>query len=174
MRSTSIEIRELTRLTSDDLAGLARLLIDAVEHGASVGFLPPLRPEEAEAYWSGVLGEGAVLWAARSASGEIVGTVQLQLARRANGAHRAEIAKLMVHSEARRQGIGCMLMQTAEERARRENRTLLVLDTREGDPSNLLYRSLGYIEAGRIPQYAISADGGRDATVIYYKLTDPA
>ncbi len=46
---------------------------------------------------------------------------------------------------------------------------LLVLDTREKDPSNLLYASLGFAEAGRIPAYAESADGGFDASVFYYK-----
>ena len=33
----------------------------------------------------------------RGASGRIVGTVQLDLERRANGSHRAELIKLMVH-----------------------------------------------------------------------------
>ncbi|MNY69824.1 Acetyltransferase [compost metagenome] len=62
-----------------------------------------------------------------------------------------------------------LLMNTLEEAARREGRTLLVLDTREGDPSNDLYKSLGYIEAGRIPEFAQSAGGALDATVFYYK-----
>lgn len=86
-----------------------------------------------------------------------------------NAAHRAEIAKLMVSPEARRCGIARMLMETAEEAARQENRTLLVLDTREGDPSNGLYRSLGFIEVSKIPHFARSADGSLDATVLYYK-----
>ena len=53
--------------------------------------------------------------------------------------------------------------------AKQEGRSLLVLDTREKDPSNLLYASLGFAEAGRIPAYAESADGGFDASVFYYK-----
>jgi ribosomal protein S18 acetylase RimI-like enzyme len=86
-----------------------------------------------------------------------------------NGSHRAEIAKLMVHPEARRQGLGRLLMETAEARARVEQRSLLVLDTRLGDPSNQLYLSMEYIEAGRIPAYARSANGELSATVYYYK-----
>ncbi|MNE72787.1 Acetyltransferase [compost metagenome] len=65
-------------------------------------------------------------------------------------------------------------MQHAEDRARREGKTLIVLDTREGDPSNLLYTSMGYSQAGRIPGYALSADGSFDATIIYYKSWGPA
>jgi ribosomal protein S18 acetylase RimI-like enzyme len=60
-------------------------------------------------------------------------------------------------------------MERVETAAIADNRTLIVLDTREGDPSNDLYRSLGYIEAGRIPHYARSATGTLDATVFYYK-----
>ncbi|MNW08796.1 hypothetical protein D3C71_2056450 [compost metagenome] len=60
-------------------------------------------------------------------------------------------------------------METAEQAAAAADRTLLVLDTREGDPSNLLYQSRGFTEAGRIPNFALSAQGGKDTTVIYYK-----
>ena len=61
-------------------------------------------------------------------------------------------------------------MQKAEERAKQENRSLIILDTREGDPSNRLYKSLEYQEVGKIPEYAISPSGDLDATVIYYKV----
>lgn len=75
----------------------------------------------------------------------------------------------MTHPHYRRNGIGRSLMQKAEERAKQEGRSLLVLDTREGDPSNLLYTSMGYIRAGRIPHYAKSASGELHATIFYYK-----
>jgi hypothetical protein len=39
-----------------------------------------------------------------------------------------------------------------------EKRTLLTLDTREGNPSNLLYISLGFIEADKIPFHAKTED----------------
>jgi ribosomal protein S18 acetylase RimI-like enzyme len=65
-------------------------------------------------------------------------------------------------------------MLAAEAEAGRRGRTLLVLDTRAGDVSNRLYRSLGYVEAGRIPRFARSAGGRLDDTVIYYKeLREP-
>ena len=50
------------------------------------------------------------------------------------------------------------------------NRTTLVLDTREGDPSERLYRSLDYTCIGVIPQYCISANGSLDGSAFYYKL----
>ncbi len=101
--------------------------------------------------------------------GKIVGSVQLHLCSKQNGRHRAEIAKLLTHMGYRRKGIGRALMLVAEKRAKQEGRTLLVLDTREGDPASSRYTSLEYIQAGRIPDYAQSANGDFHPTIYYYK-----
>lgn len=155
---------------------LASVLTDAVDGGASVGFLPPLDPVEAARYWGSVvtaLREGSrVLFAAQEPAGRLVGTVQLDLAMRPNARHRAEVAKLMVHRAARGRGVGRALMLAAEAHARRLGRTTLFLDTRQGDPSERLYRGLGWQLAGVIPRYARSADGRLHATAIYYKVLD--
>lgn len=163
----SIVIEQLTSLEAS-LEELSELLIEVVKDGASIGFLPPLSMEEAKHYWRSVPDPDVLLFTAK-VDGRIAATVQLQLCGKANGSHRAEIAKLMTHPAFRRRGIGRMLMQEAEAAALKENRSLLVLDTREGDPSNLLYSSVGYALAGRIPDFARSADGRLDATMIYFK-----
>lgn len=155
---------------------LVALLRDAVDSGASIGFLPPLSEGEALEYWRSVgvaVAEGSrVLFAARDAAGEAIGSAQLDLALRANGRHRAEVAKVMVHRRARRQGVGRALMLAAEAEARRLGRSTLVLDTRHGDPSEILYRSLGWERAGEIPRYARSADGTLHTTAFYFKLLE--
>ncbi|QWU17266.1 Acetyltransferase (GNAT) family protein [Paenibacillus sophorae] len=166
--TTGIRVEQIGAIDEGLERELAGLLTVVVEDGASVGFLPPLSEAEAVEYWRGVPGEGVILWAAWDEGG-IAGSVQLHLALKPNGLHRAEIAKLMVHPERRRRGIARLLMETAEAYASADGRALLVLDTREGDPSNLLYQSLGYVEAGRIPGYARSADGELHETVFYYK-----
>jgi ribosomal protein S18 acetylase RimI-like enzyme len=147
-------------------------LKDSVEGGASVGFLPPLGVDEACAYWRGVAAAVAaserLLLIARDGDC-VVGTVQLDLCQRANGLHRAEVVRLLVHSSARRRGIGRQLMLAVEDAARARQRSLLVLDTRDGDPSCALYESLGYIRAGVIPRYARGASGELHGTAIYYK-----
>ncbi|MFA9559493.1 GNAT family N-acetyltransferase [Evansella sp. AB-rgal1] len=147
---------------------LSELLIQVVEEGASIGFLPPLQRTDANKYWREVVNPEVILFVAKI-NDQIAGSVQLQLCTKQNGSHRAEIAKLMTHPNYRRNGIGRYLMNGAEERAKQEGKTLLVLDTREGDPSNLLYSSIGFIEAGKIPFYAKSANGELDSTVFYYK-----
>lgn len=167
--TTDLKFVEMTNLTSDDLHAFAHLLIDVVANGASIGFLPPLSYEQAVAYWQGVLAPDVRVWAAYS-EGALAGTIQLHSCTKPNGTHRAEIAKLMVHTNARRKGIARKLMHVAEEAASSDQRSLLVLDTRAGDPSNDLYRSLGYVECGRIPYFARSADGELHTTVLYYKL----
>ena len=163
-----IEIREAPTLSPAEVAELSDLLIAVVDDGASIGFLPPLDREAATDYWRGVLAPGVVLLLAVDED-RIVGTAQLHLSLRPNGSHRAEVAKVMVHPTARRRGIARQLMDRLDAVARRESRTLLVLDTRAGDPSNQLYRQLGYVERGRIPRYVCSADGQLHATVIYSK-----
>lgn len=162
-----VTIEEVSKMDKT-IEEFSMLLKRVVDEGASIGFLPPLQIEEAKTYWQTVIAPNTVLFAAR-ASDQLIGTVQIELVKKSNGDHRAEIAKLMVHPEWRKNGIGCLLMKKAEERAKQENRSLLVLDTREGDPSNKLYQSLSYTEAGKIPQYAKSPGGQFDTTVIYYK-----
>ncbi len=155
------------------VAELSLVLVDSVDNGASVGFLPPLAGEEAAAYWRDVCADverGRVLLFGAQVDGQLVGTVQLQPSPKANGSHRAEVAKLLVHTAFRRRGIARGLMAALEAEARRMQRTTLVLDTRQGDPSELLYTGIGYVKAGAIPAYCRSANGQLDATVIYYKL----
>lgn len=78
-------------------AELAAILVDCVEDGASVGFLDPLDPEVARAWWQHALrADGTLTWAARDDEGAAVGVVQLRLVGYPNGSHRAEVAKLLV------------------------------------------------------------------------------
>lgn len=160
-----LKIEELDKVLE---YGLVDLLIDVVDNGASVGFLPPLDYATAADYWNTVIAPGTTLWVA-VAAGRIVGTVQLHRCLKQNGSHRGEIAKLMVHSSFRKQGLGRKLLSVAIAQAKSQGLTLLTLDTRAGDPSNHLYLSVGFVEAGRIPGYARSANGNLDETIFYYK-----
>ena len=103
-------------------------------------------------------------------NGEIFGTVQLELAAKQNAQHRAEVQKLMVHSKHRKKGIAKALMDQMEAAARETGRTLLVLDTLEGDTAERLYEKWNYQRAGSIPQYARCADGKLHPTVLFYKF----
>jgi GNAT superfamily N-acetyltransferase len=158
------------------VAALADVLHDCVAHGASVGFLPPFDVSSARRWWLMVAQQvdaGArTVFVARDAEG-ICGTVQLALAMSANGTHRAEVNKMLVHTRARRRGIALRLMTAAEARARELGRTLLVLDTWTGSGAEHLYRQLGFEACGTIPAFARLEDGTLGATTVMYKLLAP-
>ncbi len=153
--------------------GLVALLVDSVAHGASVNFVWPMTQEKAEVWWDGALasharGERVILVAERD--GRLDGTVQLILAPQENQAFRADLAKMLVHSQARRQGLGEALLRAAEDEALRIGRTLLTLDTEAGSAGERLYSRLGWIRFGQVPGYATSADGQRrEPCSFFYK-----
>ncbi|MCG7361628.1 GNAT family N-acetyltransferase [Roseomonas sp. ACRSG] len=151
---------------------LADILVACVDAGASVSYLPPLSLETARGFWRKVSGDVAMgnrLLLVAWVDGRLAGTVQLDLATPPNQRHRAELTKLLVHPEFRRRGLGRALMQRAEQAARGIGRTLLTLDTRAGDDGEALYRSLGWQEAGRVPDFASDATGKLHDTVFFYR-----
>lgn len=168
-----MRVTELHQITPEQLPLLAALLQDSVHGGASVGFLAPLSEQDACSYWQ-QLGRGLHFdslrcWVALY-DGQIVGSVQLALCGKANGRHRGEIQKLLVHSAHRSRGIGSHLMQIAEQAARDVGRTLLVLDTDSESLAAGLYPRLGWQAAGDIPHYAARPDGQLHSTRQFYKL----
>lgn len=166
-----IELRILSAAEIIELLpALVSLLQDAVDSGASVGFLPPLTHEEAEQFWREAASDEHRVVIAAFDDKQPVGCVQLALATKANGSHRAEVQKLMVHTSQRGRGIAPDLMRRAEEEAANRGRTTVVLDTRKGDTAEKLYERLGYVRAGEIPRYARGASGDLHATVFFYKL----
>jgi GNAT superfamily N-acetyltransferase len=165
-------VRRLRSFDQRTLDELTEVLIDCVEGGASVSFMLPLSREKAGDYWRGVAesvarGERVVL-AAVDAPGTIVGTVQLILDLPENQPHRGDLAKMLVHRRARRAGVGAALLAAAEECARQERRTLLVLDT-AGAEAARLYERHGWQRVGQVPGYALLPDGRPCATTFYFK-----
>lgn len=151
---------------------LVTVLCECVEAGASVSFMQPFSREKARQYWQGILasserGERLLLVARQDHT--IVGTVQLVLDQPDNQPHRADVAKLLVSTRTRGQGIGQQLMQAVEAAARRYQRTLLVLDT-ASDTAMRLYARLGWQRVGEIPGYALLPTGEPCATVYFYKV----
>lgn len=158
-----------------NITELAELLMDAVDSGASVGFMPPLSQDDAVAYWRQVIAavrEGARILLVATEGDTVEGSVQIALETRANGNHRAEVMKLFVHRRARRRGLARALMAEAETTARRLGRTLLVMDTRKGGEAERMCESLGYVRFGEVPNYARSADGRLHATSFFYRELD--
>lgn len=166
--------RLVSPVSESDLRALAELLIDAVEAGAAVSFRLPLTLERAMAWWRDMISTSdprAVFLVARD-GGKIIGTVQLHPAWAPNQPHRAEIAKLLVHGRSQRAGLGTGLMRAVEDGAKQAGFSLLTLDAKRGVAAERLYRRLGWIPVGTIPEFAFDPDGKtpHDAVIFYKKL----
>ena len=153
-------------------APLRTLLLDAVAHGASVGFMASIDDAAADAYWRDVraaVAEGSRVLLVAWRDHVLIGTVQLDLCQKPNGLNRAEVQKLLVHSGARRSGVATALMEALEVQALALRRGLLFLDTEAGSGAEALYRRLGYTRIGELPEYCATPNGDWRATAIYYK-----
>ncbi|WP_347702513.1 GNAT family N-acetyltransferase [Nonomuraea sp. B12E4] len=161
----------------DSIDDLAALLVDAVDSGASVGFLTPFGHAEAAAWWRAqarAVADGRLMvWVSRDGSG-VHATVSLALAAKPNARHRAEIVKLMVHRDARGRGLSRALLATAERAALAAGADLLLLDTETGSTAEHVYLTGGWTRYGIVPDYAGSPDGTlQDCSFFYKRLSDP-
>ena len=152
---------------------LVRLTVDAVDGGASLGWDPPLDPDEAARYWEARVrrfdGDDCALFAA-FAGDDLVGAVQRERGHLPTIRHRAEITKLMVLRGWRRRGIARALLDELEDDAFVRGIDVLLLDTRPGEPAEALYRELHYERTGIVPNAVKLADGTVEDAVYYCKL----
>ena len=164
-------VRRLFSLTDADIEGLAAVLADCVDGGASVGFMQPFVLGQALAWWRRLAadveaGKRALL-VAEDEQG-VVGTVHLVLAQPDNQPHRADLCKMLVMRRARKRGVGAALMDAAEREARAAGKTLLVLDTASAEAERL-YARMGWTRLGVIPGYALLPEGGVCDTTYFYR-----
>jgi GNAT superfamily N-acetyltransferase len=154
------------------LDDLGDILADAVDSGASVNFIRPFSVTDGVAWWTARVGDiaaGTIQPIVARIAGRIEGVTLLVLARNPNAPHRAEVQKVLVHRRARRHGLGTGLMNAVEDLARSEGRWLLILDTFSGSDADRLYRRLGWIEVGRIPDHSLLTDGELGSATIFRK-----
>ena len=170
------EVR-IRRLGADEASArveaLADVLIDCVEGGASVSFMLPLPREKAVAFWRGVAESVArgerVLLVAEDAEGQLLGTVQLIVALPENQPHRGDVAKMLVHRKARRRGVAQRLMAAIDDEARKEGKSVLVLDAVTGGDAERLYERAGWQRVGVVPKYALMPTGELCSTTFFFK-----
>jgi GNAT superfamily N-acetyltransferase len=168
----TIHVRTLPEVRDREIQQLSDVLIDCVEGGASVSFMLPIARATAAAFWqnvaAGVARGERILVVAENSAGRIVGTVQLIFPQAENQPHRADVAKMLVHRQARRHGVGAALLAAAESAALAAGKTLLVLDTAGGEAERL-YAKLGWQRCGVVPDYALLPGGGFCDTTFFYR-----
>src|SRR5262245_64373093 len=113
MSTSTWTLRRLHAVDDAPIEGLAEVLIDCVEGGASVSFMHPLSRERAVAFWrrvaEGVVTGARALMIVEDAQG-VCGTVQLVLDQPENQPHRADLSKMLVHRRTRQRLLGPGLM----------------------------------------------------------------
>ena len=173
MRGVADGAVEIQPATDADVPELAAVLVDCVDGGASVGCLAGLTAAEAERFWRTAL-PGASTWVARlDVAGPAVGVVQLHPAKLPNGAHRADVGKLLVHRSARGRGVASALMEHLEREALAQGRWLLLLDTETGSPAQALYEQAGWQVMGVVQDHAVQPGGRLAPTTFLVKRLRP-
>lgn len=156
------------------LDDLTDVLINCVEGGASVSFMLPFSRARAQAFWKDVADSVArherIVLGAFTPQRRIVGTVQLVIDQPENQPHRADVAKLLVHHDARGQGVARTLMKHLESLAVLAQKNVLVLDTATGSGAEMFYQRCGWQKMCEIPRYALKPDGEMTATSVFYKF----
>jgi ribosomal protein S18 acetylase RimI-like enzyme len=151
---------------------LASVTVEAVANGGSLGFMDPLDPQVAFAFWDRALADadrgGRIVLGAFD-DDALVGTLSVVLDLPPNQPHSAEIAKMIVRVSHRRRGIAAALLREAETHAVARGRTLLVLDTAAIGGASGLYERLGFTYLGTIPDFALLPQGGLTGAMFYWK-----
>jgi GNAT superfamily N-acetyltransferase len=79
---------------------------------------------------------------------------------------------VFVAPEVRGRGVCTALIKAIEQLALHYQRRLLLLNTRAGERAHTWYRSLGYMDVGFVPGWAIGPHGERYDHVEMYKELD--
>lgn len=163
-------VRLPNTLKASDREKLVELIYDAIHSNNSVGFLYSTSKSELHEFWEKEVSDAANTLILARVNDVIVGIVIVTRETRPNGRHRAELRKLMVHSQYQRQGIGRGLEQRATDFAQAEGLTLLYLDSATDFLVERVYESWGWQKAGSIPDYSSKPDGTFEPTTYFYKL----
>jgi GNAT superfamily N-acetyltransferase len=167
-----VEIRRLAALeVQENLSGFAQLLRDAIESGGTVGFVLPAEDDKINRYWSGVAremeaGERELL--AAFDQGRLIGSLQIAYEKAESVSHRADLQKLFVLRERRRQGVARALLIEALHRMPALGLLMFTITTRAASAAEFLVASLRFSQFGVMPHYGVTPDGVlHDASMHY-------
>jgi ribosomal protein S18 acetylase RimI-like enzyme len=111
-------------------------------------------------------GEGVQLVA--EVGGVVVGTATLRRNTHPLHAHHAELESIVVHGGYQRQGIAHCLVDECRGRAKAMGIRILEVSSRGGEPAEQVYRRLGFIEYGRLPQGIVELWGDHKVFDLVY------
>ena len=168
------QIKSASEVDSEVMKSLVQLLKDAVAKNYSVGFMKDSIEADFEKFWideiSHCESENGLFVA--TVEKKVVGCVIITRELRANGKHRAEFRKLLVHSTVQKMGVGAALEKAATNYASEIGLKLLYLDSATTFLVEGVYEKWGWKKSGQIPKFAQNPDGSLVSTWFFYKLLD--
>jgi len=150
-----IELHWPSAMSAELSAQVHRVLHAVVAAGGAVGYLTPPPLSETSSWLSEALAavraDSAVL-AVAMVDGRVEAMGMWQRANRPVFEHTADVKKVMAHPAARGRGLGRLVMSGLITRAREAGLETLTLGVRGNNHGTIdLYRSLGFVEWGRLP-----------------------
>ncbi len=168
-------VEVLESLTASDLNDLCDATDAAVQGGGGFGWVETPSREVLERYWQGVLAMPARILMVARLDGVICGTCQLWKPPLNNEAqaHVVTLTTNFVAPWARSYGLAKMLVEKAEDIARKEGFAVINLEVRESMTRAIeIYESLGYVRFGMHP-YSVRVKDETLKGYFYYKVIDP-
>ena len=166
------QIKSPLEVSFEEIKSLKNLLKDAVANNYSVGFMQDSTEADFEKFWLDEIkmcdSENGIFLA--FTGDQVLGSVIVTRELRANGRHRAEFRKLLVHSKAQKMGIGTALEKLATNYAKEIGLKLLYLDSATSYLIDGVYEKWGWKKSGEIPNFAKNPDGSLVSTWFFYKL----
>lgn len=102
--------------------------------------------------------------------GHVIGTTLMTFNEHPLRAHICNLGDVVVNPAFQRMGIARRLIEECKRRAAEKGLRMVCVDSRGGTPAETVYRKLGFIEYGRLPQGLIEPWGEHDVydQVIFY------
>lgn len=162
----------VTELDDGLLAELHQVLVDLVRDGAPLGWIDPPSFAEIATLLGGVVADAekgdAGLVVAR-ADGELAGLGYWRRYTRPTNRPHADLERVAVAGKAQGNGVGRALTTALVDGARAAGIEVLTLDARGDNATALgLYRSIGFTEYGRLPDFV--AVGQRRYDKVFYMI----
>lgn len=166
------QIKSASEVSVEVRKSLIDLLKDSVTNNYSVGFMQDSTEADYEKFWLHEIAtcdsKNGIFLAIKGE--KVLGSVIITREQRANGGHRAELRKLLVHSDSQKMGIGTALEKSATKYAREIGLKLLYLDSATNFLIDGVYEKWGWQKSGEIPYFAKNPDGSLVSTWFFYKL----
>ena len=152
-------VDEITeRFKSGDLHDLCDATEAAIHEGGGFGWLTTPPREALERFWKGVLVVPERRLFVARLDGVVCGSAQLIRPNRNNKAqsHSAQLTTTFIAPWARGHGLSKLLTTSVLDAAKASGVRVINLDVRETQQAAIaLYRSLGFVEFGKHPYYAL-------------------